>query len=46
MQPAKKDEIMIAPGISAIAPKTMAVAISPSINGHSTDVNPVAIAGK
>ena len=37
---------MIAPGISTVTSKNMAVTIPLSTNGHPTDTNPAAIAGK
>lgn len=40
----KKEEIATVPGISSITPKSVAVNISPPTNGHSTDMNPVAVA--
>ena len=36
---------MVVPGISSITSKTVVVTI-PHTNGHSTDTNPAAIAGK
>ncbi|RGB32634.1 P-loop containing nucleoside triphosphate hydrolase protein [Rhizophagus diaphanus] len=42
----KKEEIATVPGISSITPKSVAVNISPPTNGHSTDMNPVAVAAK
>ncbi|PKY42662.1 P-loop containing nucleoside triphosphate hydrolase protein [Rhizophagus irregularis] len=44
MRSVKKEEISTVPGISSITPKSVAVNISPPTNGHSTDMNPVAIA--
>ncbi|PKY18068.1 P-loop containing nucleoside triphosphate hydrolase protein [Rhizophagus irregularis] len=46
MRSVKKEEISTVPGISSITPKSVAVNISPPTNGHSTDMNPVAIAAK
>ncbi|RIA89024.1 P-loop containing nucleoside triphosphate hydrolase protein [Glomus cerebriforme] len=46
IRPVKKEEIAAASGISTITPKTVAVTIPPPTNGHSTDMNPAAIAAK